>query len=818
MKAMQKLLVIAAALCCLQLANLQAATLCVWPDSPTPGVPFDQWDNAAHDIQTAVDAASVGDTVLVTNGVYATGGAVTPGGALSNRVVVAKAITLQSVNGPGATTIQGRGAPLGIDALRCVYLTNGVTLVGFTLAGGNTLTSGQTHYDQRGGGLFMDRGGLASNCVVRANTAVRAGGVNIYYEGGRIVDSIIQENTSRDVAGVYAMYGGEVVGCTILSNTASVGAGGGAMIYGNGVIRDSRLWGNRAVTYGGGVYCYDGPGILITNCDFAGNSGSSGGAVRILSNAVVTDCVFRGNHASFDGGAVILDRGGQVWNSILRENTAGIYGGGAALWAGGRLQNCSVFNNVSDWRSGGVHLWNTNSTLLNCAIVGNRAGYKGAGVGAWGTDNVMQNCIVWANEGDVPLEGVPTVNRYNCIQGWTGGGVGNIALDPWLIDSFHLTAGSPCLGAGLGAVAAGVDLDGLAWKTPPAIGGAEFYAGSATGALTAAIDAPVTNFTAGYVGRFAADLTCRPTQIVWDFGDGTQVTNGPVVRHAWSAAGDYPLTLTAFNLDHPGGVSATVTVRVLSGSVCHVNPANATPAFPYDSWGTAATNLQDAVDACAVGGTVLVADGLYNFGSVLTPGCALPSRVSVTKDITVRSANGPGAAIIQGQGHWDGAQFTNGPSAIRGVYLAAGQLSGFTLTGGFTLTSAPSDEKERAGGGAFAGGSLLTNCVVTGNQAQQYGGGVIGGTLWNCVFVSNSCPNAGGATFAVSLLLWVLSWVTSYNEAPWAQVIAYLAIPTHYEPFAKGVLDTKDLIYYLSVIFFGLFMTKRSLESLRWRS
>ena len=110
---MQKLLVIAAALCCLQLANLQAATLCVWPDSPTPGVPFDQWDNAAHDIQTAVDAASVGDTVLVTNGVYATGGAVTPGGALSNRVVVAKAITLQSVNGPGATTIRGAGRRWG---------------------------------------------------------------------------------------------------------------------------------------------------------------------------------------------------------------------------------------------------------------------------------------------------------------------------------------------------------------------------------------------------------------------------------------------------------------------------------------------------------------------------------------------------------------------------------------------------------------------------------------------------------------------------------------------------------------------------------
>jgi len=51
MKAIPRLLVIAVALCCLRLANLQAATLCVWPESPTPGAPFDQWANAAHDLR-----------------------------------------------------------------------------------------------------------------------------------------------------------------------------------------------------------------------------------------------------------------------------------------------------------------------------------------------------------------------------------------------------------------------------------------------------------------------------------------------------------------------------------------------------------------------------------------------------------------------------------------------------------------------------------------------------------------------------------------------------------------------------------------------
>lgn len=77
---------------------------------------------------------------------------------------------------------------------------------------------------------------------------------------------------------------------------------------------------------------------------------------------------------------------------------------------------------------------------------------------------------------------------------------------------------------------------------------------------------------------------------------------------------------------------------------------------------------------------------------------------------------------------------------------------------------------------------------------------------------------AGVGTFAICLLLWVLDWITSYETAPWAKVVAYLSVITHFEPFAKGVVDTKDVVFYLSMIFFGLFLTARSMESLRWRA
>ncbi len=88
-------------------------------------------------------------------------------------------------------------------------------------------------------------------------------------------------------------------------------------------------------------------------------------------------------------------------------------------------------------------------------------------------------------------------------------------------------------------------------------------------------------------------------------------------------------------------------------------------------------------------------------------------------------------------------------------------------------------------------------------------------------FISTLTRNqiiAGAATFGVCLLLWVFAWVSGYNSALWAKVLAYLSIVTHFNSFGKGVIESKDAIYYLTVIFVGLFFTARSLESMRGRS
>lgn len=88
-------------------------------------------------------------------------------------------------------------------------------------------------------------------------------------------------------------------------------------------------------------------------------------------------------------------------------------------------------------------------------------------------------------------------------------------------------------------------------------------------------------------------------------------------------------------------------------------------------------------------------------------------------------------------------------------------------------------------------------------------------------FISTLTKNqivAAVLTFVSLLMLWVFEWVAGYEQEAWAKVMGYMSLVSHFESFAKGVLDLKDVVYYLSVTFLGLFLTARSLESLRWRS
>jgi ABC-2 type transport system permease protein len=76
---------------------------------------------------------------------------------------------------------------------------------------------------------------------------------------------------------------------------------------------------------------------------------------------------------------------------------------------------------------------------------------------------------------------------------------------------------------------------------------------------------------------------------------------------------------------------------------------------------------------------------------------------------------------------------------------------------------------------------------------------------------------AGFLTFAVFLMLWVINWIGDASGPITREIVTYLSITEHFDDFARGIVDTKHVIYYLSFITFGLFLTAKSVDSERWR-
>ena len=251
--------------------------------SPTP--PYTNWAKASTNIQAAIDVAVTGDEIVVTNGVYASGGKAVSG-TMTNRVAVNKRIALRSVNGPQYTVIQGHQLPgtnNGDGAIRCVYLTTGASLSGFTLTGGATRITGDYANERCGGGLWCDTSNPSvSNCVVVGNSATGNGGGAFY---------------------------GTFYNCTFAQNWTT-GNGGGA----SGAILKNCIISSNAATMGGGVHSSTGPGqiyaALLNNCTLIGNVASdSGGGVNA---STLNNSVLSGNVALNQGGRRVRKRADQL--------------------------------------------------------------------------------------------------------------------------------------------------------------------------------------------------------------------------------------------------------------------------------------------------------------------------------------------------------------------------------------------------------------------------------------------------------------------------------------------------------------------------
>ncbi len=245
--------------------------------------PFKSPANAATNIQAAIDAAVAGDTVLVAGGIYNTGGRTAPGSSLTNRVVIDKPIIVESMNGPGVTVIQGAfhpGTTNGNAAIRCVWMTNGSTLIGFNLVGGATRSSGTVATERNGGGLWAQ----STNAVV--------------------VDCWIENNAANFFGG--GAFRGTLNGCFLGGNKAGAFGGGAS----DATLNYSILTDNMAIAGGGAYRCN------INNSLLAGNTAIEGGGA---TEGTLINCTVVGNHATQVRGGV---SGGTNLNSIVYFNTA----------------------------------------------------------------------------------------------------------------------------------------------------------------------------------------------------------------------------------------------------------------------------------------------------------------------------------------------------------------------------------------------------------------------------------------------------------------------------------------------------------------
>ena len=311
MKLVRKVLVCARLTCVFLLAQAAAAAEFFVSLDGTHQPPFSDWGTAATNIQDAVDLAAAGSTVWVSNGVYQAGWRTNypPGTVLKSRLVITNAVTVRSVDpDPANTVIKGSRDPdtlsNGSNAVRCVYLRGGASLIGFTVTNGATLVPpaepALPDDNHNGGGIFVYDSGTASNCIIAGNLA-GAYGAGIHK--GAAFDCEIVGNRARTD-----------------STQAKFGGGGGAS---SSILSGCRL-ANNLGHYGSASFY----GAASNSC-FTGNGSSIASYTTRLLNCLVVS-----NTSSY---AV---RGGMLYNSTIADNTG--YG---AYYIEVYLYNCIIYSN-----------------------------------------------------------------------------------------------------------------------------------------------------------------------------------------------------------------------------------------------------------------------------------------------------------------------------------------------------------------------------------------------------------------------------------------------------------------------------------------